>query len=251
MAELIVGTSGFVYPHWRGVFYPEGLAEAERLPFYARYFGAVELNVTYYNLPTRENFERWASEVPAGFRFVIKGSRYVTHMKKLKDAEEPVRQLLSRASALGPAFSAVLWQLPANFHRDSMRLGKFCNILAHAEPRVRHAFEFRHESWLTEDVYRILRDHGHALCIAHSTRWPRAEVVTTDFTYLRFHGGAGTYDSRYTDGELREWADKARGWLSSGKDVYAFFNNDAHGYAIDNARSFAHLATAQLVPARD
>lgn len=242
MARLLVGTSGFVYPHWKGIFYPEGLSEPGWLAYYAQRFPVVELNVTYYNLPERETFRRWRRGAPAGFTFVVKGSRYITHMKKLKDAGEPVSNLMSAASGLGDEFACVLWQLPANFRANVGRLEEFCGVLARRARKVRHAFEFRHDSWFTDDVYAVLRERGHALAIAHSDRWPRAEVITAPFTYLRFHGGETTHDSAYTRAEIESWAAKASSWLAEGLDVYAFFNNDAHGYALHDAREFETLA---------
>ncbi|MBE0476100.1 MAG: DUF72 domain-containing protein [Coriobacteriia bacterium] len=242
MGELLIGTSGFVYPHWKGVFYPEGLSEARWLPYYAERFRTVELNVTYYNLPERETFGKWRRSVPEGFAFVVKGSRYITHMKRLKDARAPVRELMSRASALGETLSCVLWQLPARSRANLERLQSFCDVLSAEADGVRHAFEFRHESWFNDEVLQTLRRHGHALVVAHSTRWPGSREVTAGFTYLRFHGGAIEADSAYAEEELREWAAVARDRLGEGLDVYAFFNNDAHGYAVRDAKRFRVLA---------
>lgn len=246
--RLVLGTSGYDYPHWRdGVFYPHGIRHDEVLPFYARHFGAVEINATFYRLQSEETFRHWRGATPPDFRFVLKGSRFITGTKRLLDPEEPLRTFFGNARPLGDKLDCVLWQLRPDTKADASRLGRFCEALRSIAPRgVRHAFEFRNETWLDDAVYDVLRRHGHALVIAHSSRWPRREVLTADWTYLRFHGGAQLYGSEYSDEELSYWSDRARAWLAEGVDVYAFFNNDAHGFALCDASRLRTLAEGKV-----
>jgi uncharacterized protein YecE (DUF72 family) len=234
-ARFVCGTSGYSYQHWKGVFYPPEVKPPHWLEFYADHFDAVELNVTYYNLPKRETFESWREHTPDDFRFVAKGSRLITHYHRLHDVDDAVREYFSRASGLGEKLDAVLWQLPPKMHADAERLDAFC-ALVNRVSAVRHVFEFRESSWLAPEIYAVLRRHGCALCIANSPTWDTAEEITADFTYLRFHGGRVLYGSEYSPEELEAWADKARKWLGRGIGVYAFFNNDAHGFAVSDAQ---------------
>lgn len=236
--KALIGTSGYSYSHWwDGVFYPADVPQKKWLEFYANSFDTVELNVSFYRLPKRETFDGWRKRTPASFVFAVKGSRFITHIKKLKDCQEPLSLFFDHAGALGEKLGCVLWQLPPNLHADRDKLAGFCKLLKRADvPKgTRQAFEFRHQSWFTEEIYQVLRENNFSLCIAHSTRWPYQEVTTADFIYLRFHGGEVLYGSNYSDKELAEWASKARRWLGEGKDIFAYFNNDAHGYAVDNA----------------
>lgn len=237
-AHIHIGTSGYAYGHWGdGVFYPGETPQKQWLEYYARHLTSVELNVTFYRLPDTSVFRSWRERTPRSFTFALKGSRYLTHIKRLKDCREPLARFMRHASALREKLRVVLWQLHPRMKVDTERLAAFCDLLksSAAARRVRHAFEFRHESWFREEVYELLREHDCALCIAHSPHWPRPEIVTADFVYLRFHGGERLYGSNYSEGELREWAAKARAWLKKGNDVYAYFNNDAQGYAVKNA----------------
>lgn len=240
MSRLLVGTSGYSYQHWKGVFYPQGLKQAAWLYYYAERFEAVELNVTFYRLPDHEVFEDWRRRTPDGFRFAVKGSRLITHYHRLHDVREAVHTFFRAASGLGNKLEVVLWQLPPKMRADAARLNAFCSLLRRYS-KARQAFEFRQESWFAEETYEVLRRHGYALCIANSPGWETAEEITAPFTYLRFHGGRVLYGSDYSEAELRQWARKARRWLGGGTDVYAFFNNDAHGYALGNARRLREL----------
>lgn len=244
--RLFVGTSGFSYKHWSNdVFYPSGLDQRSWLEFYARYFNTVELNVTFYRLPRPESFLTWQKITPSDFTFSIKGSRYITHVKKLKDCLEPVDLFFSRAAGLKNKLTVVLWQLPPGLHFDRARLQDFLALLQknQAAKTVRHAFEFRHQSWFCPETYNILRSFDSALCIAHSNCWPCEEKITADFVYLRLHGGSLLYESNYTSEELVQWANKIKKWLKKRLGVYAYFNNDAYGYAIKNALELVGLIT--------
>lgn len=247
--RLVLGTSGYDYPHWRSVFYPPELHHDRLLPFYAEHFGAVEVNATFYRLQSEETFRHWRDTTPRDFRFVLKGSRFLTHVKRLRDAEEPLRTFFGNAKPLGDKLDCVLWQLRPDMKADAERLASFCDALRREAPKVRHAFEFRERSWFSDTVYAVLRAHGHALVIAHSNRWPREEVLTTSWTYLRFHGGEGAYGSAYSERQLHYWADRAREWLGEGMDVYAFFNNDAFGHAVHDARRLGDMTAVEAAMA--
>jgi uncharacterized protein YecE (DUF72 family) len=242
--KTFVGTSGYNYPHWSdGVFYPRGLPERKWLEYYMSFFNTVELNVSFYRLPKKSVFEGWRKRTPENFRFVVKGSRFITHIKKLKDCEEPLKIFFNNVEGLKKKLGAVLWQLPPNLHANREKLEAFCKIIhgLRVSGSTRHSFEFRHSSWFCEEIYAILRKYGFSLCIAHSKDWPCEELATSDFIYFRFHGGEILYGSNYSEEELREWASKAKHWMEKRKDIYAYFNNDAHGFAVKNALRFKEL----------
>ena len=230
-----VGCSGWNYAHWRnGVFYPPRLAAREWLGFYAEHFDTVEVNATFYRLPRTEVVVRWIEGTPEGFLFAIKASRYLTHVKRLTDLPEHLDRLLTRLAPLigSPKLGPLLWQLPPTFHRDDDRLASALESLPES---LRHAFEFRHESWFDEAVYELLRQHGVALVIADRAGADRLrrEVLTASFAYVRFHAGPG--DGSYPHSELDRWAAQLSQWAVSA-DVYAYFNNDWQGFAVENAR---------------
>jgi uncharacterized protein YecE (DUF72 family) len=242
--KTFVGTSGYNYPHWSdGVFYPRGLPERKWLEYYTSFFNTVELNVSFYRLPKKSVFEAWRKRTPENFRFVVKGSRFITHIKKLKDCKEPLKIFFNNVEGLEKKLRVVLWQLPPNLHANGEKLEAFCKIIhgLRVSGSTRHSFEFRHSSWFCEEIYAILRKYGFSLCIAHSKGWPCEELATSDFVYFRFHGGEILYGSNYSEEELREWASKAKHWMEKRKDIYAYFNNDAHGFAVKNALRFKEL----------
>jgi len=237
MAMLRVGTSGWHYPHWKGVLYPVGLKTDAWLSFYAESFDTVEVNNSFYRLPSRETFSSWARSVPGDFIFAVKASRYITHRKKLKDPEEPLQRLMESAAGLGSKLGPILFQLPPRWNSNPERLRQFVKALP---PGRRYAFEFRDPSWFNEEVYGILREGNCAFCVASSRNLPSVRQVTADFSFMRFHGGK-LPGGKYSRDELKEAADFTSGLLSGGKDAYAYFNNDAHGYAVQNARDFREL----------
>ncbi len=242
--RLHVGTSGYSYRHWSGgVFYPPKLNQKEWLTYYGNSFNTVEINSTFYGLPSKEVFRNWYDRTPSDFRFAIKGSRYITHLKKLGVDPESMTLLGDHASGLGEKLDIVLWQLPENLKADTGLLDEFCGLIVTTTGlfKIRHAFEFRNESWFNDGIYDILAGHSFSLCIAHSSIWPCVEQTTADYVYFRFHGGQALYSSRYSDEELACWAGRIRRYLDDGKDVYAYFNNDAYGYAIQNALRLKEL----------
>jgi uncharacterized protein YecE (DUF72 family) len=235
---ILIGTSGYNYPHWwNEIFYPPSLPQKKWLEYYAEHFDTVELNVSFYRLPKKEVFEGWHKRTPIGFSFAVKGSRFITHIKRLKDCREPLSLLLDHASPLREKLGVVLWQLPPRFRFQKERLEEFCILLSTLprSKRLRHAFEFRDESWFCQEAFRILEEFHFAFCIAHGSGLPFTERITSDFTYLRFHGGEVLYGSNYSDRELQQWAGKIQGWKKKGKTVFVYFNNDAHGFAVKNA----------------
>ena len=236
--RLRVGCSGWNYSHWRnGVFYPPRCAPRNWLRFYAKYFDTVEINMTFYRLPKAAIVARWVEETPAEFTFAVKVSRYLTHVKRLLDVPQHLPLLYERIEPLlvSPKLGPLLWQLPPTFQADHERLA---GALEHLHDGRRHAFEFRHPSWFTEQTYTLLREHNVALVIGDRPQVNdfQAHELTADFTFVRFHGGTRGADGNYAHAELDGWAERLRSW-SREADVFAYFNNDWEGYAIENARS--------------
>jgi len=286
MAKAYIGTSGFSYSHWGdGVFYPKDLPQKDWFLYYTKHFDTVELNVSFYRLPRKEVFAGWrrkAGPPAGGFVFSIKGSRFITHIKKLKDCQEPVERffeaangvlknaevgwrlgessnasvppmagyaphqnqcgtsedIASRQSSPRSSLNVVLWQLPPGWKINYPRLESFLKIL----PKTfRHAFELRNPTWLTGDVYRLLKKANAAVVFQDYPGWPITQEITTDFVYLRFHGRTSLYSSCYTEKELTGWADKIKAWQKKGLDCYAYFNNDSLGCAVENAQTLKKL----------
>ena len=234
MKPLHIGCSGWVYPHWRGLFYPKGVTQRSWLAYYAEHFDTVEVNNTFYRLPKPQIVEGWAEHSPEGFCFAVKISRYMSHIKRLTMVEDGLKRFfeplepLVRSGKLGP----LLWQFPPNFHRDSDRLASALGAL----PPGRHAFEFRHDSWFTDEVYELLGEHRAALVIGdESSRWVSTpHVRTADWTYVRFHHGTRGRHGNYSDAEIQTWARRLSQWRRQ-TEIYCYFNNDWEGYAIRNA----------------
>ena len=241
-----IGTSGYNYPHWwNGVFYPSDLPPRKWLEFYARHLHTVELNVSFYRLPKREVFEGWHKRTPKAFCFAVKGSRFITHIRRLKECREPLALLVDHAAPLKEKLGVVLWQLPPRFKFQKERLEEFCVLLS-TLPRcktLRHAFEFRDESWLCHESLCILEEFNFAYCIAHGSGLPFLEAVTADFIYLRLHGGEKLYGSNYSEKELKSWAEKIRSWEEKGRTVFVYFNNDAYGFSVKNAIVLSRLCS--------
>jgi uncharacterized protein YecE (DUF72 family) len=230
-----------VYPHWRTRFYPADVPVRDWLPYYARHFPTLELNNPFYRLPTAEMFRAWRAAVPRGYVFAVKASRFLTHLKRLKDAERHLDIFLERARALGPALGPVLFQLPPHFHVDLERLDGLLDALG-SQRRVRHlraALEVRHASWLVPEVFRRLQRAGVALCLHDSKTQPVEGPITADFVYVRRHGAGrvGNYSARMLGAD----AERIGRWRRQGRDVYVYFNNDWRGFAIDNARTLRTL----------
>lgn len=233
---LRIGTSGFVYASWKGRFYPATLPGADWLPYYARHFDTVEINNSFYRLPEAAVFERWRTAVPRSFTFAVKFSRFGTHMKRLLTPESTIALFLERARRLGTRLGPVLVQLPPRWNPDVPRLDAF---LAVAPRDVRWVVEVRDARWLGAPLYDLLSRHAAALCI-HDLIPDHPRVVTTDFTYVRFHGVR--YGGSYARAQLRPWSAWMARQRAAGLDVFAYFNNDVDGHAIENARTLIRLS---------
>ena len=235
MRPVRVGCSGWQYDSWRCRLYPDGLAKGRWLERYSQVFDTVEVNSTFYRLASRDAVARWVNETPEDFMFACKASRYMTHIKRLQNLADGIGryydgiQPLADAGKLGP----IVWQFPANFHRDDDRLGRALPLL----PPGRHCFEFRHESWFTEEVYKQLRAHGAALVIGdHPERPFQTYEFTADWTLVRMHYGHRGRRGNYSETELDEWAQRIAEWRRRA-EILVYFNNDWEGFAVDNGVS--------------
>mgnify|MGYP001117859553 CR=1 FL=1 len=229
MAFAYIGTSGWNYRNWREGFYGR-TPQKKWLTYCSRHFTGIEVNGTFYRLQSEQTFRRWRDETDPEFRFAIKGNRYLTHNKKLKDPADSLKLEKGRAGALGDKLAAVLWQLPNGFRKNIGRLEGFAAALR-AWPQVRHAVEFRHRSWFDEEGAECLCANGIAACQSDAADWPMWDAVTTDVVYVRLHGHTRTYASAYSDSLLEQWAERANRWLAEGRDVHVYFDNDSEGAA--------------------
>jgi len=242
--KVYIGTSGWIYPHWgNGVFYPSELKQGEWFSYYCQHFDTVEINNTFYHLPKREVFENWQRSSPENFVFVVKASRFITHMKKLKDPASSTRNFLTNAAGLGKKIGPILFQLPPFWNLNLERLKEFIDYLSLQKiiPNIRAVFEIRNPTWFCDEVFKILQEGKAALCFAD---WPDLKIespVTADFVYLRRHGSTSLYSSEYSQEELSRDAEQIKNWLKDGRDVYIYFNNDAHGWAVKNAKTLKEL----------
>lgn len=237
LVNYYIGTSGWHYDDWRGRFYPEKLPKSQWLEYYAEHFPTVELNNTFYRLPSEKAIVNWYDVAPTGFVFSIKVSRFITHVKKLKDTTEAFSNFMSRISTLQAKLGPLLYQLPPGMHRNDKILEDF---LRSVPSGFRHVLEFRHKSWLTEQVFDILRKHGTGLCVFDMPWLACPVLATADFAYIRFHGHNSLYSSCYTDEEMYSWANTIAELSKDLKTVYVYFNNDVAGYALKNAAVLGH-----------
>lgn len=243
--KIYIGTSGWAYKHWQEVFYPEDLKSQEMLSFYSQYFQTVEINSSFYHLPRKTTFNNWQEKVPDNFLFAVKVWRRITHLKKLKDIKEDLEVFFERVTALGEKLGPLLFQFPPSFQATKInveRLEKLIqSVYKYPWPSLckftkRHyALEFRHPSWFSELIYSILKKYNFALCWADTPNYPYKEVITADYVYIRLHGHEQLYASKYTKKQLSDYAKKIRKIANEGKTVYVYFDNDAYGYAIQNA----------------
>lgn len=236
-ARAYIGTSGFHYNHWKGVFYPSDLRKSAWFQFYADHFDTVEINNTFYHLPLAKTFDAWREAAPPGFCYALKFSRYGSHVKRLKSPRGIVKKFLTRAERLKKFLGPILVQLPPNWKANPDRLAAFLEAAPSAH---RWTIEFRDPSWLCDQVYEILKAHNASLCI-HDMIEDHPRPITTGWVYLRFHGEhyGGSYSPQYLTARAKE----IRDCLANGLDVYAYFNNDAHGYAVQNAADLRRYVT--------
>ncbi len=239
-AAFRIGCSGWQYRHWKGSFYPEPLRSRDWLEYYAAHFDTVEVNSSFYRLPADAVFDSWRSRTPRDFLFSVKASRFLTHMKKLKEPREPLERLFSRVFELGGKLGPVLYQLPRQMPKDIGRLARFLELLP---PRVKHAIEFRNPEWYKDEVIRLLRKHNVALCLHDMSGSATPRLLTSRFTYIRFHGASGRYDGAYPQETLEDWAR----WLArTNYPAFAYFNNDIGGHAPRDARRLIELLTPRV-----
>jgi uncharacterized protein YecE (DUF72 family) len=233
-----IGTSGWNYPHWKGRFYPADLPTDRWLEFYHSHFDTVELNKSFYNLPEAEQFASWKNQVSESFLFAVKASRYITHMKKLKDPEASTARFLHHVRALGGRLGPILFQLPPRWKANP---GRLSGILETLPSDLRITFEFRDTSWITDEVLRLLRSHDAAFCIYELAGYRSPVEITSSFTYVRLHGPGAAYEGSYDDATLSAWAEWARARNEEGCDVYLYFDNDENAYAAHNAARLLEL----------
>jgi uncharacterized protein YecE (DUF72 family) len=238
VSQIHVGCSGWVYKHWRGIFYPEGLPQTRWFHRYAEEFDTVEINASFYRLPLEKTFDGWREKAPEGFRYAVKANRFITHLKKLVGCDAEIERFVDLARRLEHALGPILYQLPPSLHKDLERLEAF---LAKLPKDVEQVVEFRHKSWYDEEVVALLDRHGVGF-VSHDLVGlisPRSASGRT--AYVRFHGAGGKYWGRYSDESLLEWTDWCLDQVRHGRSVWCYFNNDIHGHALDDARTLKSM----------
>jgi uncharacterized protein YecE (DUF72 family) len=227
-----IGTSGWHYKHWLDKFYPTGLNAKDQFSYYLSFFDTVEINNSFYRLPSKETFRKWCSETPENFLFSVKASRFITHMKKLSNPQDSPNLFLSHAAELAEKLGIVLFQLPPGWKINVERFDNFVKALPQDQ---RFVFEFRNSSWYTEDIYAILRERNCGFCIYELAGHTSPMVITANFVYIRLHGPGNKYQGSYSDESLGKWAEQILQWKDEGKDVYVYFDNDQDAFATYNA----------------
>lgn len=231
-----LGTSGWSYPGWSGLFYPEDLSSKDWLNFYSQNFSTVEINMTFYRFPKPETLRGWLDKTPPHFLFTLKANRQITHLKKIKDVHHEVRYFYILANSLKEKLGCILFQLPPSIRFDLPLLKDF---LATLSPEYKNVIEFRHESWYDGNVYELLRARKVAFCTVSSAKVPGTVIETADTAYVRFHGLTGEHRHNYTDDELKEWAEKIK--MIQARECFIYFNNDYQAYAVTNAKALENM----------
>lgn len=234
--QIRIGTSGWNYAHWQQAFYPEGLTQKDWFSFYAGQFDTVEINNTFYHQPRDATFDAWRDHAPRGFLYAVKANRYLTHLKRLKDPQEPLERFLAGARRLREHLGPILYQLPPNWNPNFERLEAFANVLPED---LTHVVEFRNRDWLCEETYSILDRHNVGLCV-HDMLHRHPRRVSGRAVYLRFHGSGTRYGGRYRKRSLTAWAQWIRD-VAEERDVFAYFNNDENAYAVGDARRLREM----------
>jgi uncharacterized protein YecE (DUF72 family) len=243
--QIHIGTSGWSYRHWAGIFYPSDLKSGDYLAYYAKHFDVSELNNSFYKIPQKSTIEKWLNVVPEHFLFCPKMSRYLSHLKKLHNPEEPLERFFAVFEPFRDRLGPILIQLPANLPFERERVAHLYELLADEYGAFHFAMEVRHESWFSEESLQLMRHYKVTLVFAQSDRFPYYEEITSKHIFLRFHGPKNLYSSTYDDDTLQAYAQKFCDWSKAGHTVWAFFNNDIHGYAFQNAAKLRQL-TGQL-----
>ncbi|RLJ70930.1 uncharacterized protein YecE (DUF72 family) [Hydrogenivirga caldilitoris] len=232
-----LGCSGYFYWGWKGKFYPQELQPKEWLSYYARLFNTVEINSTFYNFPKVSNLRRFYKETPRGFLFSVKMNRTITHVRKLRDVADMIRDFYGVVrEGLREKLGCILFQLPPSYKYSEQNLER---VLCQLDSDFKNVIEFRHESWWRDEVYKALRDRDITFCSVSSPKFPEVLIQTSDTVYIRFHGKEGWYRYNYSEEELKEWAERIRN--SSAREVFAYFNNDYNAYAPHNCLKLAEL----------
>lgn len=242
--EQRIGTSGWHYKTWSGPFYPSELKPKDFLSFYVEHFNTTEINNSFYRLPTEKAVKAWRDGAPEGFLFAWKASRYITHLKRLKDVKDSIKLVFDRMAGLGPTFGPVLFQLPPTFRAEPDNFERLAHCLKHVPSRCRCAFEFRHPSWYEDQVLDLLHDHNAALCLSDHAAAPAPWIATADFIYIRAHGTHGRYAGNYSSDTLRNWAQKLRRWRREKRDAYVYFDNDVKSAAPADAQKLIEYVKA-------
>jgi uncharacterized protein YecE (DUF72 family) len=236
--NIRIGTSGWYYGHWQGRFYPEDLPKSEWLAYYAKQFDTVEINNTFYHLPQEQTLKKWHKLAPENFLFAVKANRYITHIKKLKDTKDELQRFFNRVKLLKKRLGPVLYQLPPSLRKNLELLGSFLKLLP---KKYKAVFEFRNESWYEDDTFKLLDDFNAGFCIHDLGGKLTPKIITGGIIYIRFHGTTGRYAGSYTGPMLTEWAKWIKENSKGVNAVYAYFNNDASGHAVENARTLKSL----------
>ncbi|TET84417.1 MAG: DUF72 domain-containing protein [Candidatus Nealsonbacteria bacterium] len=239
--KLFIGTSGWVYSHWEGIFYPEDLPSKDKLKYFSQHFKTTEINYSFYHLPRPSTYQNWYKQTPEDFLFAVKTSRFITHIKRLGEVKEAWKTFIENALNLKEKLGPILFQFPPSFRANETEIKKLEDFLKLiTKNKLRYAFEFRHKSWCDKKVYNLLKQYKVAWVIADSPSYPKAEVATANFIYIRMHGSKVLFTSNYTKKELQDLAQKIKKRLKIA-DVYVYFNNDAMGYALENAKELLKL----------
>lgn len=236
--KVYVGTSGWHYKHWLGNWYPEGTRASDQFAYYKKHFKTVEINNSFYRLPTMKTFSAWREAAPRGFLYSVKASRYITHMRKLKEPKQSMKAFMTNVAVLKEKLGPILFQLPPSWNVNTERLAEFLQALP---TKHRYAFEFRNASWYTDEVYAMLNEHDCAFCIYELAGHLAPPEITASFVYVRLHGPGEKYQGSYSDQALRNWAKKCRECTGAGKDVFVYFDNDQAGYAAINAQRLREI----------
>jgi len=231
-----LGTSGWSYPGWSGLFYPEDLSSKDWLNFYSQHFSTVEINMTFYRFPKPETLRGWMDKTPPHFLFTLKANRRITHLKKIKDVHHEVRYFYILANSLKEKLGCILFQLPPSIRFDLPLLEGF---LATLSPEYKNVIEFRHESWYQDNVYELLRSHKVTFCAVSSAKVPGTVIETADIAYVRFHGLTGEHRHNYSENELKEWSEEIK--TVQAKECFIYFNNDYQAYAVANAKALENM----------
>jgi uncharacterized protein YecE (DUF72 family) len=236
--SIHIGCSGWVYKHWRGILYPEGLAQTRWFHRYAEEFDTVEINASFYRVPKAETFDGWRNKAPEGFCYAVKVNRFITHLKKLVGVEETLNEFVALARKLGPALGPLLYQLPPSLKLNLDRLEAFLKLIP---ADLGNVFEFRNTSWYEPETYALLDRYGASFCVHDMPGSKTGRIAVGPIAYVRFHGGEGKYWGRYSDEGLLSWTDWILEQSRSGRPVWCYFNNDIHGHAIHDAQTLKSM----------